>query len=78
MESKPITTDKSDLSLPPLPAHSPESRLVGLRIIEMSEEQLTAHIIKLRAARESPQITRALLSAKPKAVKKVDLSFLDL
>lgn len=83
MESQPTPIEK-DLSLPPLPDSCPISSLLGNRLTTMTDEELDAHLKKVRAARESPQILRALLTAgtrKEKSVKKEkkpDLNLLGL
>lgn len=84
MESTPISIEIASNDLPPSPSSCPISSLLGKRIVDMTEEELTEHVMKLRTAREVPQAMRALLSGKPKAAKaaktkaKPDLSVLDL
>lgn len=87
-ESTPTSPDNNvDQSLPPLPDSCPISGLLGTRLSQMSDAELEAVTLKVRAARESGQILRSLLSAKKsgssksktkKEPKKPDLSMLDL
>jgi len=82
MESQPTFNEPQlDLSLPPLPDSCPLSSLLGTRVSGMTDEALEVHVKLLRSARESPQVLRALLAGKTKAVKakvKVNLSLLGL
>lgn len=61
--------EQPDLSPPPLPSEDPLASILemdGPRLSEMTDEQLQQWVMKVRSARESPQITRALLTAKKK------------
>ncbi len=53
----------------PSPDSCPISHLLGKRMSEMTDEELTEATIKLRTARETPAVMRALLAGKPKKAK---------
>lgn len=83
MESNQQQIETTSLSSPVLPDFCPISALLGKRLSQYSDEELEAHTIEVRAARESPQILRSLLAAgavkKKKAeAKKPNLSILGL
>jgi hypothetical protein len=73
-----------DLDPPLMPDEDPCASIIGKRISQMNDEEVEEHVKKVRAARESPQILRALLAAKkPRAkssapAKKPDLSVFGL
>lgn len=72
-----------DLDAPLMPDEDPCASLIGQRVSEMTDEQLEEFTKKVRAARESPQIMRALLAAgsrtkKTSVAKKPDLSIFGL
>ena len=50
--------------IPELPDSCPISDLIDKRITQMNDEELAKHVISLRAAVESPQNLRKLLTRK--------------
>lgn len=58
-----------DPEWPSSPETCPISELLGKRAVQMSDEEVEAHIVKMRTAREQPQVLRALLAGKVKKTK---------